>query len=656
MSVVFRPTTAAAVYLRKQAERLGQKLLNSGAGSSSDIFDGFLLRAVKSDRNAIVTAIDLPRFYGAARFRSAAYEGTTMIMNQKVPDALSYLQSGYSGGPPAEDPVEGFYADDGIVYIGDITSIRESLAVRGGPATACRTAILVVDSIALANDLGTEVVAFTFQVNRVNAATTWSNTSPPGSSIGRLPMNTAPLVRGAVPVIEFSPESLGIPRLQPHTSGVNKVVAGPAIEANKHVGFVTGSALFDSGLVPMGTIGRIDEHCIVARYSVVQPSPVNGEPQPQEGYVDWVTTVKPVNIPEDFIDAVMHSPHIWAAWATFSDTRYEPEVSLPPVLLLIAGSYTEYEFDPDLDPTLGVKKSSYAVKLLFNATTGSYTETLIDTFDGSDQEYTQLEEPQYIPVLPFTREEEPCLLVIKRMVQYEITSPPSSSVDRKVPIDDYFYTTLDDLSYHVITASGTEVVSLGDYYLATGARFASADISGSGRYAYSGPFVRPVGAPLGGEFWPTEGNAFNGGSPIGMAACLCAPGILAMVVSPKAQYLDALQDRFIMLYDVVNHVVLQVNDTALLNHGYGANTLFQLTCIERGTVEDGLLTKYPVLLLTVGQLVVGTGVHVTHDAGQTTQQILNYPNQAAAFYLGSPISPAQIGVTAGSPSIAGQPV
>lgn len=651
MAVVFRPTSAAAVALRKHAERLGRQILAGATGVATQLHAGFLLRALRaSPDTAIVTAIDLPRFYGAARLRSAATEGTTMVIKIEVDDALSYLIDGYTGGPPAVLPTEGYYAGRGVVYIGAQEVNRASLAVRAGPATACRTALLVVDSIAIANSENTAVVGFTFQVNRVNASTSWINQAPPGANIDRLPMNPTPQVVGGPAVIEISPEELNILRLQPYTSAPNKVVAGPALEVDRSTGFVTGSALFEAGLVPGGSDGRIDEHCVVARYSVNTVPAIDGEPQPHEGVVDWVIDIKPMVVPAGMLEHTMYSPHIWGAWSVFADTRPEPETPLSPILMLVSGSYLETFVDPEIVD--GIKRSSYNLRLVVDPETGAYTESLVSTFDAGTLEYTQLEEEQYTPILPFTRTDAPCILYAKRIIHYDVVPQGGGLVDRKEPTTDYFYTKLADLSYQILTETGMEPVDLGAYYIAVGARFVAPTILGTGRFAYSGPFVRASGGTLGGEYFPVEGSNVNGGNPIGSAVCLCAPGILAVVVSPTGQYLSGVQDRFVMLYDVINHTVLQVSTVPLLGMAYGADVLFQLTCLERGAVdEDGVLTSYPILLLTVGQLVVGTGVYVTYDAGETTQKILDYPNQAAAYYLGSPSSPASIGESMNQPGI-----
>lgn len=651
MAVVFRPTSAAAVALRKFAERLGQQILAGATGVATQLHAGFLLRAVRASADtAIVTAIDLPRFYGAPRLRSAATEGTTMVIMLEVPDALSYLVDGYAGGPPAVLPLEGYYAARGIVYVGTQEINRASLAVRAGPAVACRTALLVVDSIAIANAENTEVVGFTFQVNRVNAATAWINQSPPGTGIDRLPMNTTPQTTGALAVVEFSPEALNILRLQPYTTAPNKVVAGPALEVDKTTGFVTGSALFEAGTIAGGD-GRIDERCVVARYSVA-PVPANAlnEPQPYAGAVDWVIDIEPANVPETMLEHTMYSPHIWGAWSVFADTRPEPGAALGQILMLVAGSYLESFVDPEV--VEDIKRSSYNLRLLIDPASGSYTESLVSTFDAGTLEYTQLEELQYTPILPFTRADSPCILCAKRVIHYEVNPQGGGLVDRKEPTADYFYTKLADLSYQLVTTSGEEDLDLGEYYIAVGARFVAPTIFGTGRFAYSGPFVRASGSTLGGEYFPVEGSNVNGGNPIGFAACLCAPGILAMVVSQNGQYLSSEQDRFIMLYDVINHTVLQVSIAPLLGIGYGVDVLFQLTCLEQGDVDDaGVLTSYPILLLTVGQLVIGTGVYVTYDAGETTQKVLDYPNQAPAYYLGSPSNPAAIGRSMNQPGI-----
>lgn len=58
MAVVFRPVGSAAIPHRGFATRLGAKVARSGAGGATEMFDGFLFRAVRSGQNIIVYALD----------------------------------------------------------------------------------------------------------------------------------------------------------------------------------------------------------------------------------------------------------------------------------------------------------------------------------------------------------------------------------------------------------------------------------------------------------------------------------------------------------------------------------------------------------------------------------------------------------------------
>lgn len=144
--------------------------------------------------------------------------------------------------------------------------------------------------------------------------------------------------------------------------------------------------------------------------------------------------------------------------------------------------------------------------------------------------------------------------------------------------------------------------------------------------------------------------------------CAYAPGILAVVVIPDAQYAEPTQDRYLALIDASTGGMLQVSGTPLASQDiwYGVS----LSCFEQGEVDNaGELIVHGALLVSVFRPYVaaldgGTapdptanGVWVTIDAGATLQPLYQQATYSAAqpvqraTYLGSPLIPASIGRT-----------
>ena len=144
-------------------------------------------------------------------------------------------------------------------------------------------------------------------------------------------------------------------------------------------------------------------------------------------------------------------------------------------------------------------------------------------------------------------------------------------------------------------------------------------------------------------------------------ACVYAPGILAVVVCPEADFALPTQRRYLALVSATTGVLIQVSAEPICDQDvwYGVS----LSCYEQGTVDDeGALTQHGRLLVSVWRPYVAAldvappdpatlGVWVTADAGETLVPLYQLATNSAmapvqrATYLGSPLLPAAIGET-----------
>ncbi|WP_322979109.1 hypothetical protein [Pseudomonas sp. C11] len=147
--------------------------------------------------------------------------------------------------------------------------------------------------------------------------------------------------------------------------------------------------------------------------------------------------------------------------------------------------------------------------------------------------------------------------------------------------------------------------------------------------------------------------------------CWYAPGMLAVVVAPKAGFLNVDQ--------VARLAVVRVSDGALvalsafelpftveqLTGTYNL-TQWSVTCVEQGAVdEDGNLTRFAKLLLT--EAVKGNPSFLYRvDDLQTLRTIGiwgtpgGFYDRGPVYYLGSPIAPARVGRSTGRSFLSGK--
>lgn len=220
--------------------------------------------------------------------------------------------------------------------------------------------------------------------------------------------------------------------------------------------------------------------------------------------------------------------------------------------------------------------------------------------------------------------------------------------------------TKDGVDLAVISSDGGYVIAaLGDLYpvsypcVADGISDVSSDtVDGD---------VRRHGYGCDKFLWPEYRNGYSSVAP----ACVYAPGMIAVVVAPRAGFASASQIAKLAVIRVRDGELVQLSDFELpfmVSNATGDADQWNVTCVEEGAVdEDGELTRYAKLLLSkVGRRVPSilyraddlSALRSVGAWGLIGQNYLRGP----AYYLGSPIAPAKAGRTTGRSFLAGKAV
>lgn len=629
MTVRYRPLSPGAARLRDFAKRLGRKLLRSGGTVAHQVVDGYLLRATRrGEKDVTVVAIDTPRYLAAAWWGSVTDSGLAPFVTLDLPDAVSRI-SDYPGDPYPAGQL-GFYAASGVVRADSAPPDLRYARWMQGPTTVCRTALL--SSAQAQRFAGGERVGYITQVLRQSAGVKLDEGAPGGIAGYQL---TRALTdydgsTGGVGMIELSDAALGVPALAVDLSRF----AGPALEMATDSGVVSFDAWHDATT-------HYERRLHLARYAV---TPLAEPPPSHAAQVVWSTSVS-VDAPVGAVGASWFYPQTWSLWAAGASSA----TGSPQLLGLAQGFHTRQYADP-----IGVTGSASTIDtylLSVDWATGAVTRTLLERFDTWQLDYTDLVYREFIPSATCTVAGAPRLFCAVRKATYEIEA---GTPDRKRLPAGAIYTTLDDIDHVLVTSAGVEVpVDFGAYYVAYGAKWAPATISGAGRAQFTGYFTAHYatgvgGSGLFGEYDPVF-RASLGDTPLYRAVCECAPGLLVAVVSPAGQYLSAEQTRHLALVDAATGAVLSVSTALFDGAAFPIEVPVQVSCVEHGEYADGVLTRYPVLLLTLGDEVDG-GVFTTHDVGAAQQRIVTSGvlRGQCVHYLGSVLASAQIGVASAS--------
>lgn len=199
------------------------------------------------------------------------------------------------------------------------------------------------------------------------------------------------------------------------------------------------------------------------------------------------------------------------------------------------------------------------------------------------------------------------------------------------------YVALSDLSYYFLDGDGNKVTpAFGDYYpmlyhVSTGA---------------AGITPAPTNARIGFGNSAFYDNNPRVGNNAPMPMCQFAPGMMAIVVAPKAGYTAASQTIRVAVFDVLTGA-LKALSAALATIQLPAT--LTLTCVEQGTVVDGELASYGSLLLSVSTTLTtdtrSDGIFAITGLNKLTW-VAREPSNIPAVYGGNALVPATLGVTA----------
>jgi len=149
--------------------------------------------------------------------------------------------------------------------------------------------------------------------------------------------------------------------------------------------------------------------------------------------------------------------------------------------------------------------------------------------------------------------------------------------------------------------------------------------------------------------------------------CWYAPGMLAVIVAPKAGFLSVEQMAKLAVVRIGDGSLVAVSEFELpftveqLGGTYNL-TQWSITCVEQGAVDEGgNLTRYAKLLLT--EAVKGNPSFIYRADDLATLRTIGiwgtpggFYDRGPAYYLGSPIAPARVGKSTGRSFIGGLPV
>lgn len=241
---------------------------------------------------------------------------------------------------------------------------------------------------------------------------------------------------------------------------------------------------------------------------------------------------------------------------------------------------------------------------------------------------------------------EPRLFCSEWAVPYEVLpavadgAPPlnvQGEPARKVLTQYFNYVALSDLSFYMLDGAGNKTaLDFGAYYPML------YHVSTSP----AGTIPAPTNARTGFGNSAFYDNVPRVGNNAPMPICQFAPGMVAVVVAPSANYTANGQLIRIAVFDV------ETGDLKALGPAIAGIQLpatLTLTCIEQGTVVDGELTTYGRLLLSVSTTLTAPtrsdGIFAITDLSKLTW-VAREPSNIPATYGGNALVPATLGVTA----------
>lgn len=695
---VFRPLSIAAVYLRKRAIELGQKTLRAAA--INEIRELFILRAVKAGESAVVTAIEVPPYLGGGfggqnggtdYFTAGIAVNYGPLLNALVKPSIKLVDE--SPAPSLkEDPKLLLPLVGGRVAIGDPppwTDPRNALNATVGQFYVYPSSIMV--PVCPTTDTAPDPDTRTLLLTRLNGYMKWvdfegvvvgagrpavGGDDPTGrpETINAIELSRSAMGGTADDLLEKASACLEWGTLRGIASAAILRVPAPASQRFALVGyFITDAGEGDGESEEPRYAGAVSWQSDISASTLPggdQPDPVTAEdpvnPDPPFYTIpSWATSNGAVN-GREAADGSFGLPdaaicRLWAPNAGY-DVPVEPAMMILQIRSGVnvadfqAEGYffngTGFDYNTfDIPANQGLRYITYVINITA-AGALSYVKLHEFTLARYDPVYFgELEQIDYKPYLGInTFAGEPRIICAKRTNNYEIlpadpdipegmSSPRiQGELERKVLTPYNAYVRLEDIETVIVAPSGVEtLLNLGVYYPVLFTQ--DTDAVGVPPAPTDGrpDFVDTTLAPS----EPRYANAIPG------AFCQYAPGIVAVLLSPASDYTSNVHTLRVGLFDVATGVMTHLSPALL---GYITLTRFNVSCFEQGTVdENGVLTSHGRLLVMASTLdnspTRSDGIFAVNELSKLTW-VSREPSNTPLHYIGNPLAPATIGVSA----------
>lgn len=657
---VFRPLSAAAVSLRKQAMNLLKQI--PGRGVINRVFEIFIIRAERSDSGGVATVIEVPAYLvGGYGGQDGSRDFYTPFVIADVGPVLSAITSrkirrdeiGEALPNIPTDKYKGrLFTGSGRVVIGDVPAwggYRQALNDTTGVYTACRSAITIAVCPALAEETSdSRPWARSLTICRVNGSSGTGEVSnnDDGNSTGQYPVDVLPghvAMTSTPPTglperisgFEISADELGIAgayelqfagaviewgalrglaAVQYRTLSPSNDVTGNGLKfvAYEAVGTeADGSISYTGSVVALGTVSS------ATIPSGDGPTGLPGVAAADASftYPPWATNTTVYGRDAGDGRLLMRDPNLYARLFS-SSMGYAVDSGQPAMTLVEIQCEVEAA-----DVTVRGYKGSYPVT--FNTVEvpairalrwQTYVASISPSGSVSLTKLADFLDSRYEPDGPLLRKQiqsfggcattptevqpygEPRLFCSEWGIRYEVRA---AEADGPAPI------LVQGEPERRVRQVGSEYVRLSDldfYLLAPGGDKTPLAL---GAYfpALFGINTSPAGTTpetTGGRF--AFGNSAlhvdskRVGNDFPLVHCQFAPGIIAMIVAPVSGYTSGTQILRVALFSVATGAMLVLSPALL---GVQLPARMSISCFEQGTVDEA------GNLLTYGRLVIG---------------------------------------------------
>lgn len=707
MGLIFRPLSAAAAQLRRQAFNLAQKL--RGPGVLNQIYEIFILRAQKSQLSTVATVVEVPTYfvggYGGQDSINDYYSPFAIVDLGPVLSAMTRrtLRRDDANNIITNIPGDLFrgraFTGSGRVVIGSVPAwenYRQALNDTTGIFSVCPSACMVVVCPALGEEIeATRPWIRTVTVCRGNGYSgagdtiyTEAGAVPADILPGHVMMTSTPPTGKAERIsgLEIAQSELGI------AGEMELVYAGTATEWGPLQGlfcvmfsrFVLGGPLLGHGLkfavydiVGTGegaertytgqvvSIVTVDDSTIPSSDAPTALSEVPSPP-PDYNFPSWATAHTTINGRSARQGRLtMRDPNTYTS--VFSANAGYPTDSPEPVLSLVEirseveaaevsvrgyrASDTADTITTDVPAATATRTVTYIVSV---NTTGGVTYSKVAEFLYSRYEtggpLIRKQIQNYGGCTTRPTEAHPYgqgrLFCSEWGVRYEVRA---AEPDGGAP---YF---TQGEPERIVLVDGVNFVRLDDldFYLLDGAGNKTTLQFGS----YY-PALFTIGTSGVGTTPETSSGrldfanvllrpiARRVGNEFPIVQCQFAPGIIAVLVAPRSSYTSAIQTLRVALFSVDTGNMVALSPALL---GLRLPVRVTMSCIEQGTIDNS------GALLTIGRLVIGissTDSSPTRGDGwfvitglRDITWLCREPSNTTPLYVGNQLVPATLGVT-----------